>query len=184
MEYFRFKDILFSFILVLVYIIIFYLIIKQSIRIKAFGRVIVPLKENAYKKHAKLFAALYVVLAIVYLLLILSQGKQDVYYAVRYDYYEIVKYKFALKWALNLIPFFIIILLALISLSKEGITPKGIVGDKLAFKWDEIQKIELENNTLKIQYDYRIILFRFRFTYLINNNTDRIFEIIHQYSNK
>lgn len=184
MGYFGLEDVLLSFILLSLYTIILYLVIKQSIRVINFGRATVYIKEKVYNKHSKLFIVMYSVIGILYLFSTLREGKLDVYYAIQYDYYDMSKYRLFLKWALSLLPIFIGILLAVCYSPKERFSSKGVIGDKLAFKWDEIRKLEIDNNTLRIYYDYRIIFLNFSFVYVINDSNDNIIGIINTYSNK
>lgn len=183
MGYFKLEDFLFSFILVFLYSIILYLIIKQSIRLITFGNVIVYIKEKVFNKHIIIYMGFYLVLAIVYLVFTFREGKLDVYYANMYGYFDTVKYRLFLKWALNLLPFFIGILVAVCSSTKERLSTKGIIGDKLAFKWDEIKTIEIDNNKLRINYNYRIILLNFSFIYVIYDINDNVIRLINTYSN-
>lgn len=61
------------------------------------------------------------------------------------------------------------VLIGLSYLSKERITTKGIVSDKLAFNWSEVKKVEKDMGELTIHYQYNILMLNFRLAYKIND---------------
>ncbi|ABR47102.1 hypothetical protein Amet_0880 [Alkaliphilus metalliredigens QYMF] len=185
MDYLSLGDVIFSFVLVLLYIIILYLIIKQSFRVITFGDTLVYIKEkNVRGKQYYFLMFINVVLSILYLMTIFREIQLDKDLALLYDYYDMLKLQLILKWSLSFMPVLILILLSLYYVPKDRISERGIVSDKFAFRWEEIKKVEIDNNTVKIHYDYKFIFFDFSFIYTINESTDEVIETINNHTNK
>lgn len=182
MPCFALTDLFFGFILISCYIAIIYIVIKQSIRLVSFTDEVINLKEQTVKRQSLVRITYYAIIAIVYLISTFLQAKLDLYYATEYHYFDMAQYRFFLKWAINLLPFFFIILRAVCTLPKHRISSKGIVGDKFAFKWHEITRIETEHHAIIIHYNYKILFFTFNLQYRISSRDEAAIEVIYDYS--
>lgn len=182
MSCFALTDLFFGFLLISCYCAIIYLLIKQSIRLVSFNDEVISLIEQAVKRQSFVRITFYVLIAIVYIISNFLQAKLDLYYATEYHYFDISQYRFFLKWAINLLPFFCIFLCALCRLPKHRISSKGIVGDKLAFKWHEITKIETNHHAIILHYSYKILFFTFNLQYSISSPDEDAIEVIYDYS--
>ena len=170
MENFKFGDIFLSLILIIFYTTIIILIIKQIYRILFFGNPIIYIREKTFqKKYSKLFFFINLIIASAYLVTIIIDIKFQISKAIFYGYYDIQKSYLFLKLFLNLAPLLIMVLIGLSYLSKERITTKGIVSDKLAFNWSEVKKVEKDMGELTIHYQYNILMLNFRLAYKIND---------------
>jgi hypothetical protein len=106
--------------------------------------------------------------------------KLDMDIAIVYDYYDRYQNAMMLKIAWSLIPLFLFILMIVCDLPKNRITTKGIVGDKFAFTWNEIQNVEKSDESLLIHYKYRILFMDIKLIYRIDdlNIIDEAYKII------
>lgn len=170
MEYFGFGDIIVSFFVLVFYIVIFYLIVKQLYRSISFGDMILDFKKKKNsQKHRMLSLFIYGILAVIYLIVIYRDIKLSIDIAIINGYFDSYQNAVMLKVALSLIPLFIFILMAVCDLPKNRMTTKGIVGDKFAFTWNEIQYVEKSDETLVIHYKYRILFMDIKMTYRIDD---------------
>lgn len=181
MEYFNFNDIIISFLILVFYIIVFYLIIKQLYRNFSFGDTIIYMKnKNINQKYTKWSLFINVTLIIIYLIVIYKNMRLDINTSMTYGYYDSYINMLPIKISLSLIPLFIFILINVCNFSKNRITTKGIVGDKFAFIWDEIQNVEKNDEILKIYYKYKILFININLIYKIDDikRINEIYKII------
>ena len=175
-------DLFFGFILISCYCAIIFLLFKQAIRLFFFTDEVISLKEQAVKRHSFVRIIFYALIAMVYFISTFLQAKLDLYYATEYHYFDISQYRLFIKWAIYMLPFFYIILRAICTLPKHRISSKGIVGDKFAFKWHEITRIETDHHLIIIHYSYKILFFTFNLQYSISSPDEAAIEVIYDNS--
>ena len=178
---FRPSDIIVILLVSISYIIIFYLIIKQLYRNFSFGKTLIPIKnKQLYKKYPKAGIFINVALSIIYLIVIYRDINSDIALSIMHGYYDTYLQAIPIKISLSLLPLFIVFLIHVCGLSRKRITIKGIVGDKFAFTWKEIQNIEKNNENLKIYYKYKILFIDIKLLYTIDERDiiDKAYKII------
>ena len=181
MQYLQLKDIIVSFLLLLLYFITIYLILKQSFRILSFSKKLEYTIEKKIDRKKQFF--LYMVLIAIYVFTIYKDVRIDFYYAKLYNYYHLYESLLPIKLAINAFPLLIIILFALYYWPNKGICRYGIIGDKPAFKWSEIKRIDYRDNLIKIYYEYKVIIFTINLIYTIDDRNGSLAEVINSYYN-
>lgn len=179
---FSLLEIILSFFIIIVYMVISYLIVKQFIRLITFNNNVIYIEKRYFNKRSDMIVFITtILLAIAYIFFLYKDIKLDILLAQKYDFYDMIKSKFILKWSLSFIPPLALIFFILSYLPRERVSSEGIISDKFAIRWEEIKRVTKEKDVLIVSYNYKIIVFKLSFSYTIKDESGKIYRIINSY---